>query len=90
VVREQTPSNGKGYESAVAYAIAKELGIKAKSRRQVGRRALRLELHGRTEILRLRHQRDLLHAERAQAVTFSVSYYDVNQSIVALKTNRDR
>ena len=27
MVRQQHPSNGKGYESGVAYAIAKELGI---------------------------------------------------------------
>jgi polar amino acid transport system substrate-binding protein len=80
------PSNGKGYESAVAYAIAKELGIRAADVKWVvepfdssyipGPKSFDFDIN---EIS--------YTAERAHAVTFSVSYYDVNQSIVALKTN---
>jgi polar amino acid transport system substrate-binding protein len=81
-----TPTNGKGYESAVAYAIASELGIKRAdvkwvvepfdSSYLVGKKAFDFDIN---EIS--------YTAARAKAVTFSVSYYDVQQSIVALKTN---
>ena len=42
------PSNGKGYESAVAYAIAGELGVKKSNVKWV-RGGLRLELHRRSQ-----------------------------------------
>jgi polar amino acid transport system substrate-binding protein len=81
-----TPTNGKGYESAVAYAIAAELGVKRTdvkwvvepfdSSYLVGKKAFDFDIN---EIS--------YTAARAKAVTFSVSYYDVQQSIVALKTN---
>jgi polar amino acid transport system substrate-binding protein len=78
------PSNGKGYESAVAYAIAAQLGFK---RSQVvwvtepftssyapGPKKFDFDIN---EIS--------YTPQRAQAVTFSNSYYDVQQAIVALK-----
>lgn len=78
------PSNGKGYESAVAYAIAAELGF---SKSQVawvhepfnssygpGPKAFDFDIN---EVS--------VTPQRAQAVTFSSSYYDVQQAIVALK-----
>jgi polar amino acid transport system substrate-binding protein len=81
-----TPTNGKGYESAVAYAVAGELGVKRKdvkwvvepfdSSYLVGKKAFDFDIN---EIS--------YTAARAKAVTFSVSYYNVNQSIVALKTD---
>jgi polar amino acid transport system substrate-binding protein len=81
-----TPTNGKGYESAVAYAIASELGVKKKnvkwvvepfdSSYLVGKKAFDFDIN---EIS--------YTAARAKAVTFSESYYDVQQSIVALKTD---
>jgi polar amino acid transport system substrate-binding protein len=80
------PTNGKGYESAVAYAIAAELGVKRAnvkwvvepfdSSYLVGKKAFDFDIN---EIS--------YTAARAKAVTFSVSYYDVQQSIVALKTD---
>jgi polar amino acid transport system substrate-binding protein len=81
-----TPTNGKGYESAVAYAIAAELGVKRAnvkwvvepfdSSYLVGKKAFDFDIN---EIS--------YTAARAKAVSFSVSYYDVQQSIVALKTD---
>jgi polar amino acid transport system substrate-binding protein len=81
-----TPTNGKGYESAVAYAIAAELGVKRTdvkwvvepfdSSYLVGKKAFDFDIN---EIS--------YTAARAKAVSFSVSYYDVQQSIVALKTD---
>jgi polar amino acid transport system substrate-binding protein len=78
------PSNGKGYESAVAYAIAAQLGF---ARNQVkwayepfdssyapGPKKFDFDIN---EIS--------YTAQRAQVVTFSDSYYDVQQSLVALK-----
>jgi polar amino acid transport system substrate-binding protein len=78
------PSNGKGYESAVAYAVAKQLGF---SRGQVhwayepfdssyapGPKKFDFDVN---EVS--------YSAQRATAVTFSDSYYDVQQAIIALK-----
>jgi polar amino acid transport system substrate-binding protein len=78
------PANGKGFESALAYAIAKTLGI---SKANVvwtyepfdnsytpGPKKFDFDIN---EIS--------YTAQRARAVTFSESYYDVTQSIVALK-----
>ncbi len=79
-----TPSNGKGYESAVAYAVAAQLGF---SRSHVvwvhepfdsvyapGPKAFDFDINEVSYT-----------PQRAQAVTFSSSYYSVQQSIVALK-----
>jgi polar amino acid transport system substrate-binding protein len=80
------PSNAKGYESAVVYAIAKILGVKKSNVDWVtepfdssytpGPKKFDFDIN---EIS--------YTADRAKAVTFSVSYYDVQQSIVALKTD---
>jgi len=78
------PSNGQGYESAVAYAIARQLGF---SNSQVvwvtepfsssyapGPKKFDFDINEVSYT-----------PQRAQAVTFSNSYYDVQQAIVALK-----
>jgi polar amino acid transport system substrate-binding protein len=78
------PSNGKGYESAVAYAIAKLLGFKPSAVHWAyepfdasyapGPKKFDFDIN---EIS--------YTAQRATAVTFSASYYDVQQALVALK-----
>ena len=78
------PSNGKGYESAVAYAVASQLGFKPSqvvwvtepfsSSYAPGPKKFDFDIN---EIS--------YTPQRAQAVTFSNSYYDVQQAIVALK-----
>src|SRR5215472_7052213 len=79
-----TPTNGKGYESAVAYAVAAQLGF---SKSQVtwvhepfnsvyapGPKAFDFDIN------------EVSYTSlRAQAVTFSNSYYPVQQAIIALK-----
>jgi polar amino acid transport system substrate-binding protein len=78
------PSTGKGFESAVAYAVAKQLGF---SRDQVkwvyvpfaksyapGRKNFDFDINQIS-----------FSPERARAVSFSASYYDVKQSIVVRK-----
>jgi polar amino acid transport system substrate-binding protein len=78
------PANGKGYESAVAYAVARQLGF---SNSQVkwayepfnnsyapGPKKFDFDIN---EIS--------YTSQRAQAVSFSNSYYPVQQALVALK-----
>ena len=81
-----TPTNGQGYESAVTYAIANELGI-AKANVKWTTEAFDSSYvpghkHFDFDVNEISYT-----ANRAQAVTFSVSYYNVNQSIVSLKTS---
>jgi polar amino acid transport system substrate-binding protein len=78
------PANGQGYESAVAYAVAGQLGFKPSqvvwvtepfsSSYAPGPKKFDFDIN---EIS--------YTPQRAQAVTFSTSYYDVQQAIVALK-----
>jgi polar amino acid transport system substrate-binding protein len=80
------PSNGKGYESAVVYAIAAELGVKRSDVKWVVEPFDSSYLAGPKSFDFDINEISYTSA-RAKAVTFSVSYYDVNQSIVALKTD---
>lgn len=80
------PRNGKGYESAVSYGIAKRLGF---SKAQVSWEAvpfLKSFAPGKKSfdfyIAQVSN-----YPERRKAVTFSTSYYRVNQAVAALKTN---
>jgi polar amino acid transport system substrate-binding protein len=78
------PANGKGYESAVAYAVAKQLGFKPS------------QVHWAYEPFNNSYApgpkkfdfdiNEISYtAARAKAVAFSSSYYDVQQALVALK-----
>jgi polar amino acid transport system substrate-binding protein len=78
------PANGKGYESAVTYAVAKQLGFKAS------------QVHWTYEPFDASYApgpkkfdfdvNEISYtAQRATAVTFSDSYYDVQQALIALK-----
>ncbi len=81
------PSTGKGFESAVAYAVAKSLGF---SRSQVewsyvpfsksfapGKKSFDFDINQISYT-----------PQRAKVVTFSSSYYDVNQAVVVLKGSK--
>ena len=80
------PTNGQGYESAVAYAVAAQLGFKPSqvtwayepfdSSYAPGPKKFDFDIN---EIS--------YSTARAQAVTFSDSYYDVQQALVALKNS---
>lgn len=81
---DNNPANGKGYESAVAYAVAKQLGFKNSQVKWAyepfndsyapGPKKFDFDVN---EIS--------VSPQRAQAVTFSTSYYNVQQALVALK-----
>jgi polar amino acid transport system substrate-binding protein len=78
------PYSGKGYESAVAYAVAKQLGYSKAKVKWVyvpfaksfapGKKSFDFDI---TQIS--------FTPERAKVVDFSTSYYDVNQAIVVRK-----
>ena len=80
------PSTGKGYESAVAYLVAKQLGF---TRAQVTWRAMpytKSFAPGKKPFDWYMAQISA-YPERKKAVTFSTSYYDVNQAVAGLKAN---
>lgn len=83
---DDTPSNGKGYESAVAYRVAATLGFKASrvvwysepywKSETAGRKPFDFDIN------------EIVYASKlASKVAFSTSYFNVNQSLVALKTS---
>jgi len=80
------PTTGKGFESAVAYGVAKRLGF---SKSQVTWSALpwnRSFAPGKKSFDFYLAQISILPA-RAKNVTFSSGYYNVNQAVAGLKTN---
>ncbi|GAA3241905.1 ABC transporter substrate-binding protein [Actinocorallia longicatena] len=81
---DDDPSNGKGFESAVAYAVAGQLGftkdevswekVGFDSSFAPGKKKFDFDINQVS-----------ISAARAKAVTFSTGYYDVAQGVVALK-----
>lgn len=81
------PTNGKGYESAVAYAVAKQLGFEADQVKWTiapfttviapGEKAFDFDINQVS-----------ITDERKQAVDFSSGYYDVKQAIITVKGSK--
>jgi polar amino acid transport system substrate-binding protein len=78
------PSTGKGYESAVAYAIARRLGYTKSKVKWVYVPFNKAFAPGRKSFDFDINQISFTPA-RAKVVSFSTSYYDVNQAIVVNK-----
>ena len=78
------PSNGKGFESAVAYAVAKQLGFKT-SQVQWAYEPFDASYAPGPKKFDFDINEISYTPQRATAVTFSASYYDVSQALVALK-----
>jgi polar amino acid transport system substrate-binding protein len=78
------PSTGKGFESAVAYAVAKQLGFAKGDVRWVYTPFNRAFAPGPKKFDFDINQISYTPA-RAKVVTFSASYYDVNQAVVVVK-----
>jgi polar amino acid transport system substrate-binding protein len=78
------PANGKGYESAVAYAVAARLGFK-KSQVKWAYEPFDNSYAPGPKKFDFDINEVSVTPQRAQAVTFSKSYYDVQQALVALK-----
>lgn len=81
---KNTPTNGKGYESAVAYAIAAKLGF-SKSQVTWVHEAFNSAYAPGPKPFDFDINEVSVTPQRAQAVTFSNSYYPVQQAIVARK-----
>ena len=73
------PSNGKGYESAVAYAIAHQLGFSPSQVTWVTE-PFSSSYAGGPKKFDFDINEISYSTQRAQAVTFSDSYYDVQQA----------
>lgn len=82
-----TPSNGKGYESGVTFAIAALLGVK-KSNVVWVHEPFNASFAPGVKHFDLDINEISYTSARAQVVTFSNSYYNVQQSIIALKGSR--
>jgi polar amino acid transport system substrate-binding protein len=78
------PANGKGYESAVAYAVAKQLGF-SPSQVKWAHEPFNNSYAPGPKKFDFDVNEVSYTPQRAQAVSFSNSYYDVQQSLVALK-----
>ena len=78
------PSTGKGFESATAYAVAKQLGFSPAEVHWTYVPFNRSFAPGKKSFDFDINQISYSKA-RAKVVTFSTSYYDVNQAIVVLK-----
>ncbi len=82
-----TPSNGKGYESGVAYAIANLLGVTKSNvvwvHEPFNASYAPGNKHFDFDVNEISYTK-----ARAQVVTFSTSYYDVQQSLITLKGSK--
>ena len=85
--QDDKPANGKGYESAVAYAVAKQLGfakgdvtwtkVPFNNAFAPGKKKFDFDINQVS-----------ISADRAKTVDFSDGYYDVNQAVVAYKDSK--
>lgn len=82
-----TPANGKGFESAVAYAVAKQLGY-SKSQVKWVKASFNSVIQPGKKSFDFDINEVSITPERAKAVDFSTGYYDVAQAIVTIKTSK--
>ncbi|MFF3374253.1 ABC transporter substrate-binding protein [Streptomyces sp. NPDC002680] len=85
--KDDKPANGEGFESAVAYAVAKQLGydkanvvwqsVPFNKAFAPGEKTFDFDINQVS-----------ISAERKKAVDFSSGYYDVRQAVVALKNSK--
>ncbi|MGQ4386012.1 ABC transporter substrate-binding protein [Streptomyces sp. SAS_270] len=85
--KDDKPANGEGFESAVAYAVAKQLGyakgdvvwqsIPFNKAFAPGEKTFDFDINQVS-----------ISAERKKAVDFSSGYYDVRQAVIALKGSK--
>ncbi|HET9168786.1 MAG TPA: ABC transporter substrate-binding protein [Actinospica sp.] len=81
------PSNGKGFESAVAYAVAKELGFTTSQVKWVTESFDNSYAPG-SKNFDFDVNEISITPTRAKAVDFSTGYYDVNQGVLTLSTSK--
>jgi len=81
---DDDPASGRGFESAVAYAIADELGY-PRERVSWTRVPFNAAIQPGPKSYDLNLTEFSITEERARAVDFSAPYYDVKQAVVALE-----
>ncbi|MGY5114605.1 ABC transporter substrate-binding protein [Streptomyces sp. 900105755] len=82
--KDDKPANGEGFESAVAYAVAKQLGYD-KSEVVWQSVPFNKAFAPGVKTFDFDINQVSISAERKKAVDFSSGYYDVRQAVVALK-----
>ena len=83
---DDNPSNGKGFESAVAYAVADELGYQPADVTWV-RVPFNAAIAPGPKTFDANLNEFSITDERRKAVDFSSPYYDVTQAVVTLKSS---
>lgn len=83
-VLDDAPESGEGFEAAVAYAVAAELGYDADQVEWV-RTTFDQGIAPGAKNWDLNLQQFSISPERAEAVDFSSSYYNANQAVVAIE-----
>jgi polar amino acid transport system substrate-binding protein len=81
------PPSGEGFESAIAYAIAAQLGFTPEQVDWIGQATFGLAFAPGEKDFDFHLGQVSYNDERAQAVDFSDSYFEVQQAIVALADN---
>lgn len=84
---DNTPANGKGFESAVAYAVAGRLGFD-KSKVSWVKQSFNAATSPAPKNFDFDVNEFTVTATRAKAVDFSTGYYDVTQAVVTVKGPR--
>lgn len=86
-VVDDDPASGEGFESAVAYAVAEELGF-AKEDVVWVRTSFEAAIAPGPKNFDVNIQQYTITEDRKQAVDFSSPYYEASQAIVALKGSK--
>jgi polar amino acid transport system substrate-binding protein len=85
--KDDKPANGKGFESAVAYAVAKQLGYD-KSAVAWQSVPFNKAFAPGVKTFDFDINQVSISTERKKAVDFSSGYYDVRQAVIALKGSK--
>jgi polar amino acid transport system substrate-binding protein len=81
------PTNGKGFESAVAYAVATKLGY-TKAQVKWTKQSFNAAISPAPKNFDFDINEFTITADRAKAVDFSTGYYDVTQAVVTVKSSK--
>jgi polar amino acid transport system substrate-binding protein len=84
---DSDPSNGKGFESAVAYAVADKLGF-PKAKVTWVKQGFNQAIQPGTKKFDFDINQFSISKSRAKAVDFSSGYYTVSQAIITLKSSK--
>jgi len=87
--KKNDPSNGQGYESAVTYAVAKQLGFTTDQVTWV-KEAFNSSYTPGAKKFDFDVNQISITPDRAKVVTFSDGYYTANQAVITLDANKDK